>query len=200
MPATPRISLPSGSVSGNANLIGDGSVINGTGNLSGNPLLDTDLRDNSAGITGFLGTQTYALLPGSPAIGAGDPATCAAATQRRGGTDQRGVSHATYGCDIGAFQSRGFAISLPATGSGDGQHGAAGQPFPNPLIATVTSAAGDPVAGGLVNFVAVPAGGAAATFSGNPPARRRSARRAAARPPPMRRSPRPRTAGAAPIP
>ena len=157
----------SGNVSGNTSLIGDGSAISGTGNISGDPLLDTDLRDNSAGIAGFLGTQTYALLPGSPAIGKGNPSVCAAAPQN--GADQRGVSHATYGCDIGAFQSRGFAISLPATGSGDGQSSPAGQPFANPLIATVTSAAGDPVAGGAANFIAVPANSASAILSGNPP-------------------------------
>lgn len=46
-------------------------------------------------------TETHALLPGSPAIDAGDDATCAA-------TDQRGISRPQgFACDIGAFELEG---------------------------------------------------------------------------------------------
>ena len=89
-----------GTIDAQNNLIQDGlSCVNGTStnNLTGDPLLDT-LADNGGP------TQTIALLPGSPAIDAGDDGTCADA-----GTvndlDQRGIlrpqgSH----CDIGAFE------------------------------------------------------------------------------------------------
>lgn len=43
------------------------------------------------------GTRTHALLPASPAIDAGDPATCPA-------TDQRGFPRNDLRCDIGAFE------------------------------------------------------------------------------------------------
>ena len=46
-------------------------------------------------------TFTHRLLPGTPAIGAGDPAACPA-------TDQRGVARPQGGgCDIGAYESGG---------------------------------------------------------------------------------------------
>ena len=44
-------------------------------------------------------TETHALLPGSPAIDAGDPGTCPT-------TDQRGVAR-SGGCDIGAYEFTG---------------------------------------------------------------------------------------------
>ncbi|MDM8564521.1 choice-of-anchor Q domain-containing protein [Candidatus Halobeggiatoa sp. HSG11] len=72
------------------NLIEDGSCSSPT-NLSANPNLGS-LQDNGGT------TQTMALLPGSPAINAGDNATCEA-------TDQRGETrpkHTT--CDIGAYE------------------------------------------------------------------------------------------------
>ena len=53
-------------------------------------------------------TQTFALLPGSPAIDAGDSATCAAAPVNS--LDQRGVARPSA-CDIGAFESRGFTLT-----------------------------------------------------------------------------------------
>jgi hypothetical protein len=56
-----------------------------------NPLLGP-LADNGGG------TPTQALLPGSPAIDAGDPITCPA-------TDQRGISRPQgAACDIGAYE------------------------------------------------------------------------------------------------
>ena len=48
--------------------------------------------------------QTFALLPGSLAIDAGDDASCEA-------TDQRGESRVGI-CDIGATESQGFAMIL----------------------------------------------------------------------------------------
>jgi CSLREA domain-containing protein len=58
--------------------------------------LDATLADNGGP------TQTFALLPGSNAIDAGDPATCEA-------TDQRSVARPQGdGCDIGAFELEGF--------------------------------------------------------------------------------------------
>jgi predicted outer membrane repeat protein len=64
----------------------------GTGNLDADPLLGP-LQDNG----GF--TQTMALLSGSPAIDAGNDASCPA-------TDQRGIMrpHGAH-CDIGAYEA-----------------------------------------------------------------------------------------------
>ena len=63
-------------------------------------------------------TQTFALLPGSPAIDAGNDAVCMAAVGApdygAGGFDQRGVTrpHGSH-CDIGAFELDKFPIFLP---------------------------------------------------------------------------------------
>jgi hypothetical protein len=81
------------SVSGAANITY--SIVQGghpgTGNLDADPLLGP-LQNNG----GF--TQTMALLPGSPAIDAGDDANCPA-------TDQRGVTRPQGSrCDIGAYE------------------------------------------------------------------------------------------------
>ncbi|PYS57406.1 MAG: hypothetical protein DMF74_26130, partial [Acidobacteria bacterium] len=112
-------------------------------------------------------TQTMALLPGSPALNAGDNA--AIINPPFGGppfTDQRGVGfnrivNATV--DIGAFESRGFTISAT---SGTPQSAQILSVFGQPLTATVSSAFAEPVAGGVVTFTA-PASGASATFPGN---------------------------------
>jgi predicted outer membrane repeat protein len=74
----------------------------GTGNLNANPLLGT-LQNNGGS------TQTMALLPGSPAIDAGDAAACPA-------TDQRGVLRPQgSGCDIGAFEAEAVATPTPTS-------------------------------------------------------------------------------------
>ena len=71
------------------NLVQDGSC---SAELSGDPLLDS-LADNGGG------TLTHALLPGSPAIDAGDPATCLP-------TDQRSIVRPQGArCDIGAVEA-----------------------------------------------------------------------------------------------
>jgi predicted outer membrane repeat protein len=89
-----------------ANLIGDGSC-NLAGALTGNPMLGP-LADNGGP------TLTHALLPGSPAIDAGDGGMCATLP-----TDQRGSPRSVDGnldgtavCDLGAFEySRLFDFS-----------------------------------------------------------------------------------------
>ena len=63
----------------------------GTGNLDADPLLGP-LQDNG-GLT-----QTMALLPGSPAINAGDDANCPSSDQR--GVERPQGNH----CDIGAYE------------------------------------------------------------------------------------------------
>ncbi|MBV8859392.1 MAG: Ig-like domain repeat protein [Acidobacteria bacterium] len=101
-------------------------------------------------------TQTFALLPGSPAIDAGSSTGAPA-------TDQRGVGR-VGAVDIGAFESRGFQLAATA---GTPQSATINTTFGVPLTATVTSAFGEPTAGGLVTFSA-PASGASGTFSGSP--------------------------------
>jgi hypothetical protein len=57
-------------------------------------------------------TNTMALQTGSPAIGNGDAATCAA--DPVGGIDQRGYSRPSGSCDMGAYDPK--AQNLPPTG------------------------------------------------------------------------------------
>ena len=103
-------------------------------------------------------TQTMALLPGSPAINAG-VAVPGVTTDQRGVTRPQG--NAT---DIGAFESRGFILAVV---SGDDQSTETGTAFPAPLVVSVVSPFGEPVAGGLVTFTA-PVTGAAAEIVGTP--------------------------------
>ena len=107
-------------------------------------------------------TQTMALLPGSPAIDAGNNALIPAGVT----TDQRGLPRIVNGTvDIGAFESSGFTIAVT---SGSGQSADISEPFANPLVVTVTANnANEPVAGGQVTFTA-PASGASASLSVNP--------------------------------
>lgn len=85
----------------------------------------------------------YALLPGSAAIGAGHTGLCM-------GVDQRGVGRVAR-CDAGAIQSRGFTLTLV---SGDEQSAPIDAAFDAPLVASVASASGEPVAGGRLDFQA----------------------------------------------
>ncbi len=91
------------------NLIGDAdycAITPGPGDLIGsgeNPLNPhmADLADNGGA------TLTSALLPGSPAIDAGDSSACPA-------TDQRGVSRPEgSACDIGAYEGIGTGTVMP---------------------------------------------------------------------------------------
>jgi hypothetical protein len=74
----------------------------GTGNLDADPLLGPP-QFNGRGLT-----ETMALLPGSPAIDAGDEATCPS-------TDQRGVTRPQGShCDMGAYEYE-FPVSPTPT-------------------------------------------------------------------------------------
>ena len=99
-----------------------------------------------------------ALLPGSPALGAGNNALIPEGVT----TDQRGLPRIVDGTvDIGAFESSGFTIAVT---SGSGQ---TARRFA-PLVVTVTANnAIEPVAGGLVTFTP-PASGASAAITGSP--------------------------------
>ena len=148
----------SGALSGNNNLIDDSSgTLTGTGNRINQPAL-------LAVLGGYGGvTQTFALLPGSPAIDAGDDAICAAVPV--GGLDQRGIARSQGAhCDIGAFESRGFSL---AVASGGGQSAALNAAFTNPLVVTVTSTHSEPVDGGIITFTGPPSGAGIATSPTN---------------------------------
>ena len=91
-------------------------------------------------------TMTMALLPGSPAIDAGRRPRSAVAWHQPG----RGISRPHGSApDIGAFESRGFTLTIA---SGDHQATPTLSPFPAPLVVSVASPFGEPVAGGRVNF------------------------------------------------
>ena len=101
-------------------------------------------------------TQTMALLPGSPAIGAGGSGAGIPPTDERG--------QASVGAlDIGAFESQGFTLT-PVVGSTP-QFTPPGTAFPNPLNVSVTANNSvEPVNGGVITFTA-PSSGASATLS-----------------------------------
>ena len=107
-------------------------------------------------------TQTLALLPGSPAIDAGNNALIPSGVT----TDQRGLPNNVNGTvDIGAFESSGFTIVVT---SGDGQSTLTSTAFTDPLVVTVTANNPDePVAGGVITFTP-PSSGASATIDGIP--------------------------------
>ncbi|MGI8690336.1 MAG: choice-of-anchor Q domain-containing protein [Thermomicrobiales bacterium] len=148
------------------NLLGTTSGTTGiTGGMNGDIVNPTPLL---SALGSYGGTaQTVALLPGSPAIDAGDDSVCA--TTGHSGVnnkDQRGVNRPVGAhCDIGAFESQGFTLTRT---SGDGQTRTPGTAF-SPLVVTVTAnSAGEPVNGGMVTFTAIPNGGASATLTGSP--------------------------------
>ena len=138
-----------------------GTVTSGGHNLIGGNVLLAPLGSYGGA------TQTMPLLPGSPAIDAGDDVVCTTTTGNApvNSLDQRGIARpqGTH-CDIGAFESQGFTFTK--TG-GDGQSTAISTAFASPLVVTVASGSGEPVTGGQVTFTA-PSGGAAATVAGNP--------------------------------
>ncbi len=142
-------------VTGSNNLIGTGGsdgLVNGSnGNQVGvaKPLL--------APLGNYGGsTWTMALLPGSPAIDAGNNSQALTTADQRGETYVGNV-------DIGAFESQGFTLT-PIAGSTP-QTAVVGHTFANPLGVTVTANnTVEPVNGGVVNF-AVPLSGPSATLS-----------------------------------
>jgi hypothetical protein len=134
------------------NLIGNtdgGSGFAASDLLNVNPLL--------APLANYGGpTPTLALLPGSPAIDAGDNTAAPPA-------DQRGFARIVHGTiDIGAFESRGFTLTVAG---GNNQQAVVNTAFASPLRVTVSSPFGEPVQGGAVAFTG-PAAGASATFPG----------------------------------
>jgi CSLREA domain-containing protein len=92
------------------NLVEDGTC---AGSLAGDPNLGT-LADNGGP------TRTLALLPGSPAIDAGDDTVCAAAPVNN--LDQRGVTRPEgTNCDIGSFEYEKMPIIVTTNADpGDG--------------------------------------------------------------------------------
>ena len=84
-----------------------GSNMCGTPTVTSDPMLGA-LANNGGP------TQTFALLPGSPAVDAGDKATCNASPVSN--LDQRGFSRDGTSCDIGSYE-RSFRYVDTAIGS-----------------------------------------------------------------------------------
>ncbi len=107
-------------------------------------------------------TQTMALLPGSPAIDAGNNLLIPAGIT----ADQRGLARIVNSVvDIGAFESNQFTI---VETSGSDQSTGILTIFPAPLVATVTANNPiEPVAGGQITFTP-PQVGASAALPGSP--------------------------------
>jgi hypothetical protein len=137
------------------NLIGKGNGSTGFTNGSNGNIVGTiaaPIDPLLAALGNYGGTtQTHALLPGSAAINAGTSTGAPTA-------DQRGIAR-VGAADIGAFESRGFIIT--ASGGSD-QSTPRNTFFDGPLFATVSSAFGEPVNGGVITFTA-PATGASTT-------------------------------------
>lgn len=139
-----------GPMVGNNNVVGSAFALQGSNNIIGANILVSALGNYGGP------TQTYAILPGSPAIGAGQTANAPK-------VDQRGLPR-TGGIDAGAFQSQGFTIAT-APGANP-QSTAINTAFPNPLTVVVTAKnAVEPVNGGVISYAVTPVGGAAATLS-----------------------------------
>ncbi len=105
-------------VDGGYNLIGVGNTVFVNG--QNHDLVGTaaqPLNPQLGPLNGYGGaTQTLALLPGSPAIGAGDPA-------QSGSTDQRGFGRGSSG-DMGAFQTQLQGLPLVVNTADDTASGA----------------------------------------------------------------------------
>ncbi len=131
-------------VAGNAGTQISGALAAGSSNnlVDGNPRLGA-LQNNGGS------TPTHALLPGSPAINAANNTHCPAQDQRSVPRPQGGT------CDIGAFESRGFNLTLF---SGDAQSTIVGTGFADNLIISISSPFGEPVNGGQVRFIAPDSG------------------------------------------
>jgi hypothetical protein len=103
---------------GGHNLESDSSTICGLAGASAGDLLVASAPFPSGLSSNGGPTQTLALLPGAPEIGAGGACTAAA------GVDQRGLPRPAT-CDIGAFQTQLPANTAAPAISGDGQLGQA---------------------------------------------------------------------------
>jgi hypothetical protein len=146
--------------SGGPDLFGLGPITSGGNNLIGTTSGSTGITNgvngdivNPTPLLGPFGnnggsTQTIPLLPGSPAIDAGNDAICAQTGPGKvGGVDQRGITrpHGAH-CDIGAFEYQVVnplpppQPTVPAAGApsplpGSRPAGTTGGPAPNPLPA-----------------------------------------------------------------
>src|SRR5207249_4332769 len=117
--------------------------------VNANPMLGP-LRDNG----GVNHVPTRALLPGSPALDAGNTAAAPS-------TDERGVSRPQNGiADIGAVEDQLFTFIF----SNVAQATTVGTPFANPLQFRILEGT-NPIEGAQVQFALVPVT-ASATFSG----------------------------------
>lgn len=137
--------------SGSGNSLDDGMTCAtrfGANVASNSVLLMAPLADHGGA------TETHALLPGSPAIEAAT--VCTRINGSSITVDQRGIARPqNLVCDIGAFESRGFAVTAV---SGGGQSTVVNAPFANPLVVAVSSNFGEPVNGGRVSFSAALSG------------------------------------------
>lgn len=143
------------------NLIGNtgGTTIGGiaTGNIT-----NVNARVASLASIPLTSLATHALLPGSPAIDA-VPATECPANDQRGivRANTSGAATASTPCDIGAFESSGFEVSVT---SGDGQSALVGEAFANRVVLQITSKAPvgqkEPTGSGTLTFTGPPATGA----------------------------------------
>ncbi len=141
-------------VTGSFNLIGPGGSGGIQNGALGNIVLPSVARMGLAPLGDYGGSiQTIALLPGSPALGAGTVLTGIT-------TDARGEPLDSP-IDIGAFQSQGFFLIVAAGASP--QSAPTGEVFGNPLAVTVTARNPvEPVVGGVVSFAVTPEAGSGA--------------------------------------
>jgi parallel beta-helix repeat protein len=150
-------------VTGSYSMIGSGGSGGITGGSSGDIVLTGGASLGLAPLGDYGGpTQTIALLPGSPVIGAGSGSLLASSIT----TDQRDEPRTVNGnLDIGAFESQGFTLTTLAGGTP--QSTMAGTAFSSPLEVSVAAVNPDePVADGVVMFTINPASdGASATLS-----------------------------------
>jgi hypothetical protein len=148
-------------ISNNFNLIGNTAGCSFT--PAGNDLINLDA--GTGRLIGFPDSPRYVpLLPGSPAIDAGNPGGCKDNEGVILLSDQRGASRVGR-CDIGAYEytPAGTATSL-TTFSGKAQHTPPSWPFPEPLEVAVMDGIGSPVENVLVTFTA-PTSGPSGTFA-----------------------------------
>ena len=134
------------------------------GYTGSNGNIDADPRLSALGSYGGP-TQTFALLPGSPCLGAGTGQTAALTTAgvTIPTTDQRGVAVPQSGrYDVGAFESRGF--TLTAVG-GTPQSTTVDTAFDTNLTVTVSSSFGEPVVGGALAVTAPSTSSPSATLT-----------------------------------